>query len=80
LVVSPDELNASLRTVTAVPLSTGAHPYPYRVPCDWRGTRGHVVVDQVSTLDHGRIERIAGTMPEPVVKEVLGTLRQMFAD
>ena len=80
LVVSPDELNESLLTVTAVPLSTGSHAYPFRVPCTWRGTRGHAIVDQVSTLDRSRIDRIAGELPVATTAAVLATLRDMFAE
>lgn len=80
LVVSPDELNESLATVTAVPLSTGSHPYPFRVSCAWRGTKGHVIVDQVSTLDRSRIDRIVGEMPSATTSSVLRKLREMFAE
>jgi mRNA interferase MazF len=80
LVVSPDELNASLATVTVAPLSTGSHPHPYRGPCAGRGTRGHVIVDQVSTLDRARIDRIAGAMSSETVRRVLATLREMFEE
>jgi mRNA interferase MazF len=31
VIVSPDELNANLRTFIVAPLTTGAHPYPFRV-------------------------------------------------
>jgi len=31
VVVSPDELNAHLRTFILAPLTTGGHAYPYRV-------------------------------------------------
>ncbi len=78
LVVSPDDLNETLPTVTAVPFSTGSHPYPFRVPCAWRGTKGHVIVDQVSTLDRSRIDRIAGELPASITALVLRTLREMF--
>lgn len=80
LVVSPDDLNEPLATVTAVPLSTGARPYPFRVPCAWRGTKGHVIVDQVSTIDRSRIDRIAGELSPVTTASVLRMLREMFAD
>jgi hypothetical protein len=32
VVVSPDELNAHLRTFIVAPLTTGGHPYPFRGP------------------------------------------------
>jgi mRNA-degrading endonuclease toxin of MazEF toxin-antitoxin module len=49
------------------------------VPCTWRGTRGHAIVDQVSTLDRSRIDRIAGELPVATTASVLATLRDMFA-
>jgi len=69
-----------LATVTVAPLSTGSHPYPYRVPCAWRGMRGHVIVDQICTLDRARIDRIAGAMSSETVRRVLATLREMFEE
>ena len=31
VIVSPDELNAHFRTFIVAPLTTGSHPYPFRV-------------------------------------------------
>ena len=33
VVVSPDELNTHLGTFIIAPLTTGSHPYPFRLPC-----------------------------------------------
>jgi hypothetical protein len=41
VVVSPDELNAYLRTFIVAPLTMGGHPYPFRVPCRFGGRSGH---------------------------------------
>jgi mRNA interferase MazF len=51
VVVSPDELNAHLRTFIVAPLTTGGHPYPFRVHCRFNGKDGHVVVDQLRAVD-----------------------------
>src|SRR5438309_1532265 len=51
VVVSPDELNAHLRTFIVAPLTTGGHPYPFRIPCRFAGRVGHVVLDQIRTVD-----------------------------
>lgn len=80
LVVSPDELNEVSMTVTVVPLTSGDFPYPFRIPCTWRGVKGHVVVDQPRTIDRRRIERIAGELPEATVRAVLSKLREMFEE
>jgi mRNA interferase MazF len=45
VIVSPDDLNAHLRTFIVVPLTTGAHPYPFRVRDRFDGKDGHVVAD-----------------------------------
>ena len=54
-VVSPDELNTHLRTFIVAPLTTGSHAYPFRVPCRFAGKVGHVVLDQVRTVDQERL-------------------------
>jgi mRNA interferase MazF len=79
LVVSPDELNELAPTAVVVPMTTGAHPYPFRVPCRFRGRRGHVVLDQVRVADRGRFVRRLGALPPAVVRSALGVLQQMFA-
>ncbi len=48
LVVSPDEINHSLRTVIVAPLTTKGQMYPTRVPCRFKGKDGRVVLDQIS--------------------------------
>ena len=47
VVVSPDELNEHLRTVIIAPLTTVAHPFPFRVPCRFQDKDGHIVTDQL---------------------------------
>jgi mRNA interferase MazF len=79
VVVSPDELNAHLRTFIVAPLTTGAHVYPFRVACRFDGTDGHVVLDQVRTVDRERLTKRLGTLTEPTLRKVLGVLVQMFA-
>ena len=79
VVVSPDELNAHLRTFIVVPLTTGGHAYPFRVPCRFRGKSGHVVLDQVRTVDRERLVRHMGRLPPAALGRALGVLQEMFA-
>lgn len=79
VVVSPDELNAHLATFIVAPLTTGGHPYPFRVPCRFAGKDRHVVLDQVRTVDQERLTKRLGTLTEPTLRKVLGVLHQMFA-
>jgi len=80
VVVSPDELNEHLRTFIIAPLTTGGHPYPFRVPSRFRGNAGHIVVDQIRTVDRERLVRRMGRPTPPAVSRVLRVLQEMFAE
>jgi mRNA interferase MazF len=77
--VSPDELNAHLATFIVAPLTTGAHAYPFRVACRFDGKDGHVVLDQLRTVDRVRLSRRLGALTAVTQGKVLTVLREMFA-
>jgi mRNA interferase MazF len=79
VVVSPDELNAHLRTLIVAPLTTGSHAYPFRVACRFGGRSGHVVLDQIRTVDRDRFVRRLGRLSPKAVAEALKVLQEMFA-
>jgi mRNA interferase MazF len=78
VVVSPDELSAHLRTFIVAPLTTGDHPYPFRVPCRFQGRAGYVVIDQIRTVDRERMPRRLGKLSPLVLGRVLSILQEMF--
>jgi mRNA interferase MazF len=79
VVVSPDELNAHLRTFIVAPLTTGGHLYPFRVRCSFDGKDGHVVADQLRAVDRERLVRRLGSLSEAALNELLAVLQAMFA-
>ena len=79
IVVSPDELNAHLRTFIVAPLTTGGHPYPFRVRCHFADKDGHVVVDQLRAVDRDRLIKCLGVLADDTLLEVLSVLQAMFA-
>ena len=79
VVVSPDELNAHLGTFIVAPLTTGSHPYPFRVQCRFAGKTGHVVLDQVRTVDQERLVRRLGQLTPGTLARALAVLQEMFA-
>jgi mRNA interferase MazF len=79
VVVSPDELNAHFRTYIVAPLTTGGHPYPFRVRCSFDGKDGHVVTDQLRAVDKDRFLKRLGSLSETKLNELLGVLQAMFA-
>ena len=79
VVVSPDELNSYLRTFIVVPLTTGGHSYPFRIPCRFEGRAGYVVIDQIRTVHRERLVRRLGKLSLSTVGEILAVLQEMFA-
>ncbi|MGH7897290.1 MAG: type II toxin-antitoxin system PemK/MazF family toxin, partial [Candidatus Binatia bacterium] len=78
-VISPDELNRHLRTFIVAPLTTGSYRYPFRVPCRFSGKAGHVVLDQVRTVDQERLGRRLGRLASSTLSQILAALQEMFA-
>ena len=78
VIVSPDELNANLRTFIVAPMTTSAHDYPFRVPCRFRRRSGHVVLDQIRTVDHERLVKKLGRLTPATVGHALLILQEMF--
>jgi mRNA interferase MazF len=79
VVVSADELNRHLGTVIVAPMTTRGAAYPYRVRCRFGGKVGHVVLDQICTMDRVRLVRRIGRLSAPTLEAVLIGLQKMFA-
>jgi len=80
VIVSPDELNAYLRTFVVAPLTTGGHAYPFRVSCRFGKRAGHVVLDQIRTVDHERLVHRLGRLTPATLSKVLRVLQEMFSE
>ena len=79
VVVSPDELNEHMRTCIVAPMTTASHSYPFRVRCRFQGKEGHVVLDQIRTVDRRRFVRNLGTLSAQALERSLRVLAKMFA-
>jgi mRNA interferase MazF len=79
VIVSPEELNQHLTTLSVAPLTTGSHPYPFRVPCRFQQKNGDIVLDQLRTIDSERCVRRLGQVTPATVASLLERLQEMFA-
>lgn len=79
VVVSPDEMNRHIRTVIIAPMTTKGQPYPTRVPCRFAGKVGQIAVDQLRTVDQGRLVKRLGKISAIAQRQLLATLAEMFA-
>ena len=79
LVISPDEMNAHIRTVIIAPMTSAAKEYPTRVACTFRKKRGQIVLDQMRTIDKRRLIKRLGTIDSKAQSEVVTVLQRLFA-
>jgi mRNA interferase MazF len=79
VVVSPDEMNAHLRTVIVAPMTTGSKPARFRIALTFQGKQGLILLDQMRTLDRVRLIKRLGSLRPATLAATLSTLQAMFA-
>lgn len=80
VVVSPDETNRHLGHVTIAPLSSTRAKYPTRVAVDFLNSERFVILDQLRTVDKGRLVKKIGTVDKPAQKQLVAKLLELFAE
>lgn len=78
--ISPDEMNRWISTVIVAPMTTKGQSYPTRVPCEFQGQKGWVVLDQIRTVDKARLVRRLGRLEPTTQRAMLATLAELFAE
>ena len=84
LIISPDEMNDSLKTVQVAPITSVERDLPTRVFIKATRSSGldkdsYVVLDQLKTIDKKRVLHPIGKISENELEEVCDALCQMFA-
>lgn len=79
VVVSPDDMNAHLRTVIVAPMTTVSRPARFRIPLTFQGKQGLILLDQIRTLDGIRLVKRLGALRRQTLATTLQALQAMFA-
>ncbi|NQU32825.1 MAG: type II toxin-antitoxin system PemK/MazF family toxin [Bacteroidetes bacterium] len=80
VIVSPDEMNKHLRTVTIAPMTSQSKSYPTRIKVNHNQKIGWVVIDQIRTIDKLRVIKIMDNLTEKEIKKVKSIIRETFVD
>ncbi|MEI5665706.1 type II toxin-antitoxin system PemK/MazF family toxin [Bosea sp. CCNWLW174] len=80
LVISPPEIHDHLRTVIVAPMTSGSRPAGFRVPVQFQGVDGLILLEQSRALDKQRLRRKLGSVADVTLGQVLQTLRELYAD
>lgn len=84
LVISPDEMNAYLRTAIIVPLTSTSRNLPTRVlikatPGSGLKNDSYAAIDQIKTVDKSRLGNLIGEISESEKQDVTNVLHELFA-
>ena len=80
VVISPDEMNQHMQTITIAPMTSQSRKYPTRVKVKHNDQIGWVVIDQIRTIDKQRIIKILGELADKEIIEVKNTIRETFVE
>ena len=78
VVISPDELNRYLRTVTIAAMTSSVLSYPSRVDCQFQGKAGQVALDHIRSVDKARLIKRLGVISAATAQEVCERLSELF--
>ena len=78
VVLSLDEMNRYLPTVTIAALTSTRRDDPSRVDCTLQGKEGQVVLDHIRSVDKTRLVRRLGMLPKATAQTVCDRLQELF--
>ncbi len=77
-IITPHEMNRSLRTVIVAPLTTGGIRSPSRVAINFKGKSGQIALDQMRAVDKSRLLKKLGKLNETAARATSEALVDMF--
>lgn len=80
VVISPNEMNKFLQTITVAPMTSTSKSYPTRVEVKHDKTKGWIVIDQIRTIDKRRVIKHLGTLTPKEINSVKSVIRETFVD
>ena len=78
VIISPDEMNRNIRTITIAPMTTKSREYPTRVRIKQNKEVGWVVLDQIRTIDKARIIKSFQKLSDDEILQVKQVIRETF--
>jgi mRNA interferase MazF len=64
-------MNQHIATVIVVPMTTKGRSYPTRIPCEFQGKAGQIVLDQIRTVDRAPLVKKLGQVDAATQNEML---------
>ena len=78
VVVSPQSMNKTIKTVLIAPLTSTTRSFPFRVNSSLEGKKGQVALDQMRCVDKMRLVKKLGQLTKAEARQVADILVEMF--
>jgi len=79
VIISPDEMNSTLKTIIITPLTSTIRAYPFRIDCTFQKKRGQIALDQIRSLDKKRLIKKMGNFSTSKMNSILNKLSVIFS-
>ena len=80
VIISPNEMNKYLQTITIAPMTSQSKHYPTRIEVKHNSKKGWVVLDQLRTVDKQRILKVLDKLTEKEILKLKSTIKETFVD
>ena len=80
VILSPNEMNDNLKTITIAPMTSTSRKYPTRVKIKHNNREGWIVIDQIRTIDKTRIVKTFNSLTSKEIIECKQVIRETFVD
>ncbi|MFL6374195.1 MAG: type II toxin-antitoxin system PemK/MazF family toxin, partial [Pyrinomonadaceae bacterium] len=78
-IVSPDEMNSNVNHVLIAPISSASGTYPTRIPLNLLNSERFIILDQLRTIENGRLVKKIAEVDAATQKLTLDILQEFFA-
>ena len=80
VIISPDEMNKNISTIIIAPMTTQSHSYPARISLKFAGKEAWIVLDQLRTVDRGRLIKKLGEIDQKIINQIKPIIKEMLVD
>lgn len=80
VIISPNEMNKYLNTIVLAPMTTNLKKYPTRVSVKHNERKGMIAIDQIRTVDKGRIIKVFETLTNSEIDKCKEVIKEAFVD
>ena len=80
VIISPNEINKYLQTITIAPMTTQSKHYPTRLEVKHNEKIGWIVLDQLRSIDKQRIIKVLDRLSDKEIIKLKSIIKETFVD